>query len=332
MRYLVTGHTGFKGSWLVAMLKMQGHEVHGIALRPENTSHFSKSKITKFLDSNTYLDIRLKEELTKKVAEISPEVVIHLAAQPLVRYSYRFPVETYETNVIGTLNLLEAIKNLQKLKAALIITTDKVYKNKNQMTGYLESDELGGDDPYSSSKAAADIASQSWRKSFGTFPLAIARAGNVIGGGDWSEDRLIPDIVESIKNDSPLILRNPKAVRPWQHVLDCLNGYQMLINKQLNRGVNDEWNFGPKLNDVYTVHELATKFLELWQSTLEIKIVPSEVKESNLLLLNSNKSRRELTWTEKLDFESTVRWTVDWYQHPKPEEITLLQLEKFLKL
>ena len=176
MKYLVTGHTGFKGSWLVALLKMQGHEVHGIALQPEKNSHFNKSGITKFLDSNTYLDIRLRDELDKKIAEISPEIVIHLAAQPLVRYSYKFPVETYETNVLGTLNLLEAIKNLPNLRAALIITTDKVYKNKNQLTGYKESDELGGDDPYSSSKAAADIASQSWRKSFGTFPIAIARA------------------------------------------------------------------------------------------------------------------------------------------------------------
>lgn len=314
------------------MLKIQGHEVHGIALKPEDNSHFNKSGLIKFLDSNVYLDIRRKEELAKQVAEISPEIVIHLAAQPLVRYSYRFPVETYETNVIGTLNLLEALKNLPSLRAALIITTDKVYKNKNQMTGYLESDELGGDDPYSSSKAAADIASQSWRKSFGTFPIAIARAGNVIGGGDWSEDRLIPDIVDSIKNNSPLILRNPKAVRPWQHVLDCLNGYQILINEQLNRGVNDEWNFGPNLNDVYTVHEVANKFLELWQSKIEIKIVPSEVKESNLLLLDSNKSRSELSWAEKLDIESTIRWSVDWYQHPRPEKITLLQLEKFLEL
>ena len=197
MHYLITGHTGFKGSWLSLMLQIQGHEVSGISLNPPQKSLFVQAEIEGTLKHDFRIDIRNREELTKVIHTVNPEIIVHLAAQPLVRESYKFPVETFETNVIGTLNVLEATKDLKNLQAALIITTDKVYKNNRHLRGYVETDELGGDDPYSASKAAIDIAAQSWIKSFATVPIAIARAGNVICGVDWATDRIIPDLVNA---------------------------------------------------------------------------------------------------------------------------------------
>ena len=330
MKYLVTGHTGFKGSWLTAMLKIQGHEVHGVALNPQKKSLFNEAKIEKYLSSNIYLDIRNGQELKQTFKDIQPDVVIHLAAQPLVRASYADPVGTYETNVIGTLNVLEATRELNNLRATQIITTDKVYKNKNQLTGYVETDELGGDDPYSSSKAAADIATQSWRKSFGKSSIAIARAGNVIGGGDYSTDRIIPDLVNALSTNSIMKLRNPNAIRPWQHVLDCLNGYLMLVQEQIENNLQGEWNFSPLASQIKSVEDLSNKFASNWDATLSIEMETSHLKESELLVLDSSKSRNQLGWVDKLDWGSTIDWTVDWFKTSNKEAQTLEQIEKFL--
>jgi CDP-glucose 4,6-dehydratase len=332
MRYLITGHTGFKGSWLAAILKMQGHEVVGIALKPELNSHFKAADISRYVDRNYHLDIRDKIEIKNAFKEIQPEVVVHLAAQPLVRKSYKDPVGTYETNVIGTLNVLEATKEVENLQATLIITTDKVYKNKNQLVGYTETDELGGDDPYSSSKAAADIATQSWRKSFGQSPISIARAGNVIGGGDWSQDRIVTDLVDSLSNIKKLVLRNPEAIRPWQHVLDCLNGYLKLIEKQISENIQGEWNFGPASSNFHTVNELTSTFARSWGKELQTEVKTPELPESGILILDSNKSRRELSWSDHLDFHESIGWTVDWYQASNKAAKTEEQIRKFFKI
>lgn len=330
MRYLITGHTGFKGSWLSAMLKMQGHEVAGISLDPDRKSHFNLSNIARFVDRDCRLDIRNKQEISNLMKEIQPEVVVHLAAQPLVRESYRDPIGTYETNVIGTLNVLEATRDSDNLKATLVITTDKVYRNKSQMQGYLETDELGGDDPYSSSKAAADIATQSWRSSFSKSPLAIARAGNVIGGGDWAKDRIVTDLVKSLESNTEMTLRNPEAIRPWQHVLDCLSGYQKLIEKQLSDGVEGEWNFGPKESNFHTVADLVENFQQRWGLKNKYKVDGSNLHESSILLLDSSKSREKLNWQDKLNFQETIDLTVSWYKNSDKAAATEAQLRKFL--
>ena len=332
MRYLITGHTGFKGSWLSAMLKIQGHEVCGVSLSPEKKSLFNEAKISKYINREYILDIRNGKELTKAFKEIQPDVLIHLAAQPLVRQSYKDPVGTYETNVIGTINTLEATKYLESLKASLIITTDKVYKNIKQSAGYVENDALGGFDPYSASKAAADIATQSWRSSFGTYPISIARAGNVIGGGDWSKDRLIPDLVSAIESRERLIIRNPKSIRPWQHVLDCLNGYLLLVNKQLSDKVQGEWNFGPSESDLKNVQDVIGKFANTWGKEINYEEQKSELEEDELLVLNSEKSRTMLNWKDKLNFDETIKWTVDWYKSINRKSALIDQIEKYFLL
>jgi CDP-glucose 4,6-dehydratase len=339
MHYLITGHTGFKGSWLSLMLQMQGHTVSGISLNPSQKSLFVDAQLDEILEYDIRLDIRNSDELTAAVNEVSPEVIVHLAAQPLVRESYKDPVETFNTNVLGTLNLLEATKDLKTLKATLIITTDKVYKNRNLLRGYIETDELGGDDPYSASKAAADIATQSWVKSFATSPVAIARAGNVIGGGDWAVDRIVPDMVSAYLSKQLPILRYPNAIRPWQHVLDCLNGYQNLINKMLLNGTLGEWNFGPSLEEKYSVVDLVETFANSWgigEGKPKWKLKQTtQPHETEYLLLDSSKARRMLSWHDKLDFGSSIDITASWFKQTlseSPREVTSRQIAEFLAL
>ena len=335
MHYLITGHTGFKGSWLSLMLQMQGHEVSGIALDPSKKSLFNDADLGNIYKHDFRIDICDKSALSKAIKKINPDVIVHLAAQPLVRESYKIPVETFETNVIGTLNVLEATKALKNLKATLIITTDKVYKNKNLLTGYVETDELGGDDPYSASKAAADLATQSWVKSFATSPVAIARAGNVIGGGDWASDRIVPDLVNAYSNNEIPVLRFPEAIRPWQHVLDCLNGYIKLVEFMLSTGEGGEWNFGPDHNEKHAVVELVETFAlaqnkrdKAWK--IEEKEQPHE---AGYLLLDSSKARVVLGWNDLLDFNSAVSWTSDWYADMHPHfERTVNQINSFFDL
>ncbi len=335
MHYLITGHTGFKGSWLSLLLEMKGHTVSGIGLDPVEKSLYEQANISDLFQKDLRIDIRNRDAIKKAVEQVDPDVVIHLAAQPLVRESYRTPLETFETNVIGTLNVLEATRNLNNLKAALIITTDKVYKNHNKSRGYVETDELGGDDPYSASKAAADIASQSWIKNFSRSPFAIARAGNVIGGGDWAQDRIIPDLVNAYTNNEIPALRYPDAVRPWQHVLDCLNGYLVLIDQQITQGLSGEWNFGPTSGERHSVKDLVDCFAKAWAWdslpwTVDSRIVE---REANLLLLDTTKARTLLNWKDKLNFEESVSWTCNWYRSELTQfERTREQIQQYLNL
>ena len=335
MHYLITGHTGFKGSWLSLMLEMQGHTVSGISLDPAEKSLFIQADLASIFKNDLRIDIRDGDAIKTAFEKINPDVMIHLAAQPLVRESYRSPVETFEVNVLGTLNVLEATKELENLKAALIITTDKVYKNHNHLRGYVESDELGGDDPYSASKAAADIAAQSWIKNYAKVPMAIARAGNVIGGGDWAQDRIIPELVNSFSSGNQPTLRYPDAIRPWQHVLDCLNGYLSLVNRQIHEGFTGEWNFGPDLIEKRTVAELTNFFGSSWGVQDNLWEVDSGVQlhEAGYLLLDSTKSRTRLNWCDKLNFADVVQWTVDWYKNANNEDCLLTtrrQIRSFL--
>ena len=309
------------------MLQMQGHTISGISLDPHDKSLFNQANLAEIFKDDVRLDIRNKLELERTITKIDPEIIIHLAAQPLVRESYRFPVETFETNVVGTLNLLEATKQLRDLKATLIITTDKVYKNHNHLRGYLETDELGGDDPYSASKAAADIATQSWIKSFATSPMAIARAGNVIGGGDWAADRIIPDLVSAYSEGNLPTLRYPEAIRPWQHVLDCLNGYLALIDAQLANEATGEWNFGPDLQQKYSVADLVSAFAQHWgvgTAPVWKSDNSAHPHEAGYLLLDSSKAREGLNWKDKLDFKDAIKWTASWYRNSDKSDIRFL--------
>jgi CDP-glucose 4,6-dehydratase len=337
MHYLITGHTGFKGSWLALMLEMQGHVVSGISLDPARKSLFNQANLSSIFRYDFRVDIRNTVAIKKAVGRIDPEILIHLAAQPLVKKSYEIPVETFDINVIGTLNVLEATRGLKNLKAAQIITTDKVYKNQNHLRGYTESDELGGDDPYSASKAAADIATQSWIKSFAQIPTTIARAGNVIGGGDWAQDRIVPDLVNAYSSGNLPVLRYPSSIRPWQHVLDCLNGYLCLINAQLLRGFTGEWNFGPPLKDRHSVDELVSAFAGHWGVVGKSWSAQDSEQhhESAHLLLDSGKARNILNWVDKLDFNETIKWTADWYKNKDrmtPRSLCNMQIEKFLEV
>ena len=336
MHYLITGHTGFKGSWLSLMLQMQGHTVSGISLDPQDKSLFNQVSLKDSFEYDFRIDIRKSVELHTVIQRINPEVIIHLAAQSLVRESYKDPIGTFETNVLGTVNLLEATRGLSNIKATLIITTDKVYKNFNHLRGYVETDPLGGDDPYSASKAAADLATQSWIKSFATSPVAIARAGNVIGGGDWAADRIIPDLVTAYSSSHLPTLRNPNAIRPWQHVLDCLNGYQMLVNKMLTSGAGGEWNFGPSLEEKHTVGELTTQIANHFGITGSAWNLDSTIQphEAGYLLLDSSKARVELDWSDRLNFNDSIKWSIGWYKDKEiaPLEKTKAQIQQFFQL
>jgi CDP-glucose 4,6-dehydratase len=337
MHYLITGHTGFKGAWLSLMLEMQGHTVSGISLDPLEKSLFNQADLHTLFEHDFRIDIRNRAAIKEAVEKINPDVLIHLAAQPLVRESYRIPVETFDINVLGTLNVLEATREIKNLKATLIVTTDKVYKNYNHLRGYVETDELGGDDPYSASKAAADIATQSWIKSFAKGPVAIARAGNVIGGGDWAQDRIIPDLVKAYSSGEFPTLRYPDAIRPWQHVLDCLNGYLALIDIQISNGLAGEWNFGPDLDEKHSVKDLVNSFAHNWGvegKTWELD-PDNSVHEAGYLLLDSSKARENLNWSDKLNFVETVKWTVDWYKSMDQESVldfTKSQIKAYFKL
>lgn len=338
MHFLITGHTGFKGGWLAALLKAQGHQVSGVSLDPLDRALFKDAQLESLFEKDLRIDIRNLEELQSGFKSIEPEIVIHLAAQPLVRESYSHPIYTFETNVIGTLNVLEAVKSLkEKPKAVLIITTDKVYKNVNKLSGYTEDEALGGFDPYSASKAAADIATQSWASSFADFPLSIARAGNVVGGGDWAVDRLIPDLVTAFSKGKNPVLRYPSALRPWQHVLDCVNGYLSLVNKMIESGVSGTWNFGPKIETDKTVAVVADTAAKYWGSDAGWREDSGKnLHEAGYLLLDSTKSREQLNWRDKLDFNTTMSWTIDFYKKvtegQNPRELLDKQIQDFLNL
>ena len=334
MHYLITGHTGFKGTWLSLLLAERGHTVSGISLNPEEDALFSQVNAAEYLENDLRCDIRESKKLESLFKDVNPDVVIHLAAQALVRESYKNPIDTFETNVLGTLNVLKASQQISDLKAQLIITTDKVYKNLSKKTGYLETDALGGQDPYSASKAMADIAAQSWISSFDNPPTSIARAGNVIGGGDVCADRLIPDLINSYSSGSIPKLRAPNSVRPWQHVLDCLNGYLMLVESVIEGKATGSWNFGPDESQFKTVANVADIVGSIWgvEKSWENDLGDNP-HEATLLVLNSNKARAELGWSDKLLFQESVEWTTNWYKNVingnSPLEETLKNIRAF---
>lgn len=334
---LVTGHTGFKGAWLSLALAQQGHEVHGIALDPEPGSLFATAGVREVIAGDHRVDIRSITGLAETVATIQPELAFHLAAQPLVRRSYAEPRLTVETNVMGTFNVIEALAAVQ-CRATVVVTTDKVYRNVDRVEGYQESDPLGGHDPYSASKAAADLIAQSWAASFPGMALAVARAGNVIGGGDVSIDRLMPDLLRAFADGTPARVRNPQAVRPWQHVLDCLAGYLRLADALLAGRGEGAWNFGPDPGSFRTVAEAADEASRCWGdgASWEHEIQASAPHEAALLTLDSSKARTVLDWSDRLDFTEAVDWTVQWHKAVHggvdPGEVTRAQLAQFAAL
>ena len=321
---LITGHTGFKGSWLIAMLHHKGAKVSGIALDPAQGGIFDKAALHELLANDIRLDIRDSIELKKTFQTISPDVVIHLAAQPLVLASYEKPSETYETNVMGTLNVLEAVDATPSVEATLIITTDKVYRQEPGVErAFVETDALGAADPYSTSKAMADLLTQSWIASHPDARIAIARAGNVIGGGDVAENRLLPDLVKAFSTGKSGIVRNPESVRPWQHVLDCLAGYISLAEALLSGNARSgAYNFGPAPESPIQVAEVASIAASVWGE--HAKWAPQELlqpHESSFLLLDSEKSKSILGWSEKLTSKDAIQWSIEWSKRESTGEL-----------
>jgi CDP-glucose 4,6-dehydratase len=296
------------------MLNELGHEIHGYALDPIQGSLFERAQLSSLCSSDIRADIRDSNKLSQELSRVSPDVIIHLAAQPLVRYGYEHPEETFTTNIDGTLNVLASSKNLQGLLALLIVTTDKVYDNTSKTEGYVESDPLGGLDPYSASKAAADILTQSWAYTHQDLPIAIARAGNVIGGGDVSSDRLLPAVIKAFSESRTAEIRNPKAVRPWQHVLDCLNGYLHLTDSVVQRKSRGAWNFGPDQESCKSVGEVVDIAKELWGGSVDWNHTPDEnaPHEDSYLLLDSTKSQGGLGWKNRLSLHEALATTIEW--------------------
>ncbi len=317
---LITGHTGFKGSWLTAWLQSIGANITGASLKPKTEpSHFSEAQISKNIN-DIRIDIRCKDKISDLINDLKPDFIFHLAAQAIVKDSYIEPILTWETNVIGSLNILEALKKIEKKCNVIMVTSDKCYENVEWVWGYKENDKLGGSDPYSASKAAIEIGISAFVRSFFSndknIRIASARAGNVIGGGDWSENRIVPDIIKAWSNDDKAILRNPDSTRPWQHVLEPLSGYlNLAIMLDKDSKLNGQsFNFGPSDLVSYTVQDLTEKMSaywsnKKWQSIREIN--PDH--ESKLLKLNCDKAFSLLEWNSVLNFDETVKFTTDWY-------------------
>lgn len=316
-RILVTGHTGFKGSWLALWLQHLGAEVTGLSLDPDTTpAHWNLLRIHDAVDHR--VDIRDSAALHEKLAKAEPEIIFHLAAQPLVRRSYLEPVDTFSTNVMGLVNLLQAVRSTPSVRVLINATTDKVYAQKKTSSGYKESDPLGGHDPYSASKACAEIVTDSYRKSYFTDGprIATARAGNVIGGGDWSEDRLVPDIVKACLSGEPLRIRNPAATRPWQHVLEPLSGY-LKLGQSLWHGENSSahaWNFGPGNDADLSVDAFVTRVHASWPSFHVEADAGPHPHEAPLLSLDSNLARDTLGWAPVWNAATAIDRTVAWYR------------------
>ena len=336
MHYLVTGHTGFKGAWLALLLAHRGHTVSGLALDPTPGCVYERARLREMLRDDLRVDIRDASATAAAVGDVAPDVVVHLAAQPLVRESYTDPRTTYETNVMGTFNVLQAVAGTPSVKAQVIITTDKVYRNVNQIWGYRESDPLGGVDPYSASKAAADLLTQSWIAASGSqVATAIARAGNVIGGGDVCADRLMVDVVAAFSANRPVNLRYPDAVRPWQHVLDCLNGYLTLASALLEgRVAGEAFNFGPGTASFVSVARVAAEVAALWGTEAEVQLdTAPKAHEAALLALDSRKAELLLGWRDRIGFHDTLAWTVEWEQRvlggADPRAVTDAQIAAF---
>lgn len=342
-KVFVTGHTGFKGSWLCLWLSRMGAEITGYSLKPSTTpSLFGLCNIESLIKKNIFADIRDTIQLNAAMKDAQPEVVIHMAAQPLVRESYKNPFETYEVNVMGTVNLMEAIRNCKSVVAVVNVTTDKCYENKEWHWGYRENEPLGGHDPYSSSKACSELVTSAYRSSFlnsqidgRIIAVASARAGNVIGGGDWAADRLIPDIVRSIMDDQKIIIRNPISIRPWQHVLEPLSGYLLLAEKLYQKGEKyaSAWNFGPSDEDAKPVEWIVQEMCQKWPGSSYEVDNASHPHEAQYLKLDCSKAKAELNWQPRWNLEHTLEKIMEWtrcYSNGESMvEITLGQIEEY---
>ncbi|MEO6832749.1 MAG: CDP-glucose 4,6-dehydratase [Chitinophagaceae bacterium] len=323
-RVFLTGHTGFKGAWMLQILHQLGAEIMGYSLAPEHPEDLYNQIDGDRLCQSIIADLSEQGKLTKAILDFQPDFVFHLAAQALVRRSYRLPVATFAANVMGTAHVLEAIRFLEKPCVGVMITTDKVYENPETGEAFSEEDKLGGYDPYSASKAAAEIVIESYRRSFfnpSEFAkhlkaIASVRAGNVIGGGDFSEDRLIPDIVRALQNNEPVVLRNPQSVRPWQHVLEPVFAYLLLAQKMKEDGVkySSAFNIGPERSDERTVAQVTNTFYEAFGRAAAFELKPdAALHEAGLLMLDNSKIKKELGWLAKLNAEQAIQWTAAWY-------------------
>lgn len=342
-RVLITGHTGFKGAWLVLTLKVLGARIAGYAL-PAPASPSLWSLIERYAGVTTTLaDIRDAPAFGQAIESFAPEVVFHLAAQSLVRASYQDPVGTYATNVMGTVHVLEAARRVASLRAVVNVTSDKCYDNLETGHAHRETDALGGADPYSSSKGCAELVTSAYRRCFlqgGHAPaLASARAGNVIGGGDWAADRIVPDAVRATLATRPVRVRNPRAVRPWQHVLEPLSGYLMLAERLLEHGQQyaEAWNFGPDERDCVTVENVVSEFARLWGSPAAWVADPgAHPPEAHFLRLDSAKARSRLGWRPRLGLATALGWTVDWYRRQASgadaAALSTRQIERFMEI
>jgi CDP-glucose 4,6-dehydratase len=345
-KVFITGHTGFKGSWLMALLYNLNAEIKGYALEAEYIDGLYEVMLPALNVQSVIADIRDKKKLQREIEIFQPDYIFHLAAQPLVRRSYQIPAETFEVNVTGTANLLEAAINLKKKCTIIVITTDKVYENKEHHSIlYNEKDTLGGYDPYSASKACAELVVSSFRNSFfninnyETHQKAIAsvRAGNVIGGGDWNKDRIIPDIIRALKNEQLINVRNPNAIRPWQHVLEPLIGYLLLAGMLNNEPAkfSKSYNFGPLPNDHLTVKELVEIAITTWSKGQWVDISDASAPhEAGFLKLSIKKAQKDLNWLPKLSAKQAIEWTVNWYKQPaeKLAAYTVQQINSYFKL
>lgn len=324
-RVFLTGHTGFKGGWLALWLTDMGAEVHGYALNPPTEPNFfTVANLLKRLAGNTISDIRDASALTKAMQAAQPDIVLHLAAQPLVRYSYTEPVETYAVNVMGTVNLLEAVRRTSSVKAVVNVTTDKCYENREWVWPYRENEALGGFDPYSSSKACSELVTAAYRRSFlvsGNVHLASARAGNVIGGGDWASDRLVPDFLRALDSGRALVIRSPLATRPWQHVLEPLAGYLILAQKLFTEGQEfaDAWNFGPEESDARPVQWIVEYLCSQTPNASWQCDASPQPHEANMLKLDSSKAKVHLGWRPRWNLKTALGMTLAWHQAWKEE-------------
>lgn len=339
-RVFLTGHTGFKGSWLTLWLEDMGAVVKGFSLEPYTQPNlFEVAKVSSGIESEIG-DIRDYEKLKSSIESFSPNIILHLAAQPLVRDSYEDPLGTYETNVMGTANLLQASRGLSDLKSIVIVTTDKCYENREWEWGYRENEAMGGYDPYSSSKGCAELLTSSYRRSFFDekgIGIASVRAGNVIGGGDWADDRLLPDILRSFEKNEPVIIRNPDAIRPWQHVLEPLSGYLLLLQKLWKEPklYSESWNFGPYNDDIKSVKWIIENMIDLWPGNswkLDEKI---NAHESSVLSLDISKALNNLGWTPTWDLQIALKrilkWHRDWLDGADMHRISLSEINEFTK-
>ena len=341
-RVFLTGHTGFKGSWISIWLQALGAEVLGFALEPPTSpSLYNEAKVGEGMVS-IFGDVSDLHSVRSSMESFSPEIVIHMAAQPLVRYSYNEPVETYSTNVMGTVNILESSRHCDSVKAIVNVTSDKCYENKERLWGYREDEAMGGYDPYSSSKACSELVTSAYRNSFfknSTVALASARAGNVIGGGDWADDRLVPDALLALQKGLPISVRNPNAIRPWQHVLEPLSGYLILAQKLFESGGKfaEAWNFGPQDEDAKSVSWMASKLATCWGKNASwIPATGDHPHEANFLKLDISKATARLNWRPQWNLDEcvsrTVVWHKLWFKKTSARQLCLKEINEFSRM